>query len=486
VNRLDPLFDPRGIIVAGASAHPGKFGFVTLHNILRCGYEGAVFPVSLEGGDLLGRPVLTSVDDVPDGAADLVFVCTPQPANVALLEVCARKGVRAAFVATAGYGEAGPAGERAQAELVAAAARLGMLLAGPNGQGIVSTPASLCAQIVAPYPPAGPIGIVSQSGNLVSSLLNFSIQSGVGVSRAVSAGNAAALTVADYLDYLAADDATAVSLAYLEAVGDGRAFYDAGCRTTARQPLVVLQGGTTAGGRRAAASHTGSLASDERVFAGVCRQAGITRATTVEEAFDAAATFATAPRPAGPNVVVLTTVGGWGVLTADAITRSSLVLLELPDDLRAALDQRLPPRWSRNNPIDLAGSETRDTVPEILDVVARHPAVHAIVFLGIGIQSNEAALMRTGSFFPDHGLERVVEFHEHQDARYARVADEISEATGKPILVASELAVTDPTNAGPRAVRESGRYCASSATRAVAALDHLWRYARYRHRIDVS
>ena len=484
MNRLDPLFDPRGIIVAGASSHPGKFGFVTLHNILRCGYEGAVFPVSLEGGDLLGRPVLSSLDDVPDGAADLVFVCTPQAANVALLEACARKGVRAAFVATAGYGEAGAAGERAQAELVATAARLGMLLAGPNGQGIVSTRSSLCAQIVAPYPPAGPIGIASQSGNLVSSFLNLSIQSGVGVSRAVSVGNAAALTVADYLDYLAADDATAVSLVYLESVGDGRAFYDAARRTTARQPLVVLQGGTTVGGRRAAASHTGSLASDERIFAGVCRQAGITQVTTVEAAFEAAATFATAPLPAGPNVVVVTTVGGWGVLTADAITRSSLTLLDLPDDLRAALDQRLPPRWSRNNPIDLAGSETRDTVPEILDVVARHPAVHAVVFLGIGIQSNEAALMRSGKFFPDHGLERMVEFHEHQDARYAQAAHEISGATGKPILVASELAVTDPTNAGPRAVRESGRYCAWSATRAVNALDHLWRYTRYRSRID--
>jgi len=484
VNRLDPLFDPRGIIVAGASAHPGKFGFVTLHNILRCGYEGAVYPLSLEGGDVLGRRVVTSVDDVPDGAADLVFVCTPQPANIELLEACARRGVRAAFVATAGYGEAGADGARAQAELVDVAARHDMVLAGPNGQGVVSTPSSLCAQIVAPYPPAGTIGIVSQSGNLVSSLLNLSIQSGVGVSRAVSAGNAAAIGVADYLDYLATDDATAVSLAYVESVGDGRAFADAARRTTAQQPLVVLQGGTTSGGKRAAASHTGSLASDERVFAGMCRQTGITRATTLEEAFEAAATFSTAPLPAGPNVVVLTTVGGWGVLTADAITRSSLTLLDLPDDLRAALDARLPPRWSRNNPIDLAGSETRDTVPEILEVVATHPAVHAIVFLGVGIQSNQAALMRTGRFFPDHGLERVVEFHERQDARYAQAAAEISDATGKPILVASELAVTDRDNSGPRAVRDSGRYCAWSATRAVTALEHLWQYARYRTRID--
>ena len=484
MSRLDPLFDPRGIIVAGASAHPGKFGFVTLHNILRCGYAGRVFPVSLEGGTVLGLPVASSVDELPDGEADLVFVCTPQAANLDLLRACARKGVRAAFIATAGYGEAGPEGLRAQAELVALADELGMLLAGPNGQGIVSTPSALCAQIVAPYPPAGRIGIVSQSGNFVSSFLNLAIQSEVGVSRAVSAGNAASITVADYLEYLADDPATAVSLAYVESVGDGRAFYEQARRTTALQPLVVLQGGTTAGGSRAAASHTGSLASDARVFAGMCRQAGISQAATAEEAFEAAATFATQPLPTGPNVVVLTTVGGWGVATADAISRSDLTLALLPSDLRAELDGILPPRWSRNNPIDLAGSETRDTVPAVLDLVARHAEIDAVIFLGIGIQSNQARMMRSGEFFPDHGLERVVEFHERQDARYAEVAAEISDATGKPILVATELAVTDPNNAGPRAVRASGRYCAWSATRAVTALEHLWRYARHRDRLD--
>jgi acetyltransferase len=369
---------------------------------------------------------------------------------------------------------------------VALADELGMLLAGPNGQGIVSTPSALCAQIVAPYPPAGRIGIVSQSGNFVSSFLNLSIQSGVGVSRAVSAGNAAAITVADYLGYLADDPATAVSLAYVESVGDGRTFYYQARRTTTRQPLVVLQGGTTAGGSRAAASHTGSLASDARVFAGMCRQAGISQATTVEEAFEAAATFATQPLPAGPNVVVLTTVGGWGVAAADAISRSDLALPTLPDDLRADLDRILPARWSHNNPIDLAGSETRDTVPAVLDLVARHPAVDAVIFLGIGIQSNQARMMRSGEFYPGHGLERVVEFHERQDARYAEAAAAVSDATGKPILIATELAVTDPDNPGPRAVRATGRYCAWSATRAVTALEHLWRYARHRRRQDAA
>ena len=476
------LFEPRGVVVAGASTHPGKFGFVALHNILRHGYPGAVFATNREGGEILGRQALTSVDELPEGAVDLVFVCTPAAANPDLLEACAAKGIRAAFVTSAGYGEAGDEGRTAERALVDLAKKLGMLLAGPNGQGVVSTPASLCAQIVAPYPPQGGIAIVSQSGNFVSSFQNYAVQTGVGVSRAVSAGNAAAVSVPDFLEYFSEDEETKVALAYVEGVTDGRTFFERIRGVARRKPLVLLKGGLTTGGQRAAASHTGALASDERIFDGMCHQAGATRPENVEEAFEAAATFATQPLPRGPRVAILTTAGGWGVVTADAVARAGLELLRLPDDLRAAIDGKLPPRWSRNNPVDLAGAETRDTIPEVMELIASHQAVDAVVYLGIGIQSNQARLMRTGPFYPDHGLERIVAYHERQDERFARAAADISEATGKPILTATELAVADPDNAGPRAVRATGRVCYASSNRAVTALAHLYRYARFRQR----
>ncbi|MDQ1511985.1 MAG: hypothetical protein QOG50_3829, partial [Actinomycetota bacterium] len=410
------LFEPRGVIVAGASTHPGKFGFVALHNILSCGYRGRVAATNLEATPVLGVASVRSVDELPDGPWDLVFVCTPAAANVDLLRACARRGVRAAFLTSAGYGEAGEAGLRAQRELVALAEELGILLAGPNGQGVVSTPVQLCAQIVAPYPPAGRIAIASQSGNFVSSFENWAVQTGVGVSRAVSAGNAASVSVADYLDWYADDDATAVSLAYVEGVDDGRSLFERLTDVARRKPVVLVKGGTTAGGQRAAASHTGSLAADDRVFDGMCRQAGITRAATIEEAFEAAATFATQPSPRGPRTAVLTTAGGWGVVTADAIARApGLELAPLPDDLRSAIDEKLPPRWSRNDPIDFAGGETRDTIPEVMELVARHPDIDAIVYLGLGIQSNQARLLREGTFYPGHGLDRIVAYHERQD-----------------------------------------------------------------------
>jgi len=477
------LFDPKGVIVAGASTHPGKFGFVALHNLLAAGYRGKVFATNLEGTPVLGIDTVADVEDLPAGEADLVFVCTPATANVELLRKCAAKGVRAAFVTSAGYGEAGEAGKAAQDELVAVADELGILLAGPNGQGVISTPASMCAQIVAPYPPPGRIGIASQSGNFVSSFMNYARHYGVGVSRAVSAGNAAAVTVPDYLEFFADDAETIVGLAYVEGISDGRAFFERIRTVTERMPLVLVKGGASAVGARAAASHTGSLATDDRVFDGACRQAGVVRAATIEEAYEAAATFATQPLPAGPNVCVVSTAGGWGVVTADAISRTrGLSLLPLPDDLRAELDRHLPARWSRNNPIDMAGGETRDTIPTVLEIAARHPAVDSVVFLGMGIQGNQGRMEREGPFYPDHGLERIVAYHERQDRRFTEAAAALAAEIGKPILTATELAITDRDNPAVAGCRESGQLCYASANRAVTALAHLWQYARYRQR----
>src|SRR5690606_10875765 len=248
--RFRALFEPRGVLVAGASTHPGKFGFVSLHNILACGYRGKVFATNRDGAEVLGVRTVADVEELPGGEVHLAFVCP------------------AAFVAAAGYAEAGEEGRAAQEELVALADELGILLAGPNGQGVVSPPANLCAQIVGPYPPAGHIGIASQSGNFVSSFENYAQLTGVGVSRAVSAGNAAALTVPDYLEYFAEDPETTVALAYVESVGDGRSFAERLRTVAERIPVVVVKGGATAGGQRAAASHTGALATDDRVFDG--------------------------------------------------------------------------------------------------------------------------------------------------------------------------------------------------------------------------
>jgi acyl-CoA synthetase (NDP forming) len=472
------LFEPKGVLVTGASTHPGKFGFVSLHNILASGYAGGVYGTNLQGEEVLGIKTVDDIAKLPDNAIDLVFVCTPASANPDLLRACAAKGVRAAFLTSAGYGEAGEEGRKLEEELVALADELGILLAGPNGQGVVSTPANLCAQIVAPHPPSGAIAVASQSGNFVSSFMNYARQTGVGISRAVSAGNAAALGVADLIEWYGTDDATRVSLAYVEGIHDGAGLMSRLGAVAKKKPVVLVKGGATDKGARAAASHTGALAANDSIFDGACRAYGIARAATVEEAYEAAATFATQPLPKGPNIVILTTAGGWGVVTSDAIARDGqLQLMALPDDLQAQIDTKLPPRWSRNNPVDCAGGETRDTIPEVMEMIASHQDVDAVIYLGLGIQANQARLMREGHFYPGSGLERIVEYHERQDSRFAQAAHDLSVSTGKPILVATELAVADPNNAGVRTVRETGRLCYASGNRAVAALGHLYRYA---------
>jgi len=478
---FDALFNPRAIVVIGASSHPGKFGFVSLHNALVNKFAGGVYATNLQGENILGVQTVSDLSELPVGEIDLAFFCTPASSNEALLKQCAQLGIKSAFIASAGYRESGEAGELAEASLLQLANSLGMLIAGPNGQGVVSTPSSLCLQIVAPFPPSGGISVASQSGNFVSSFLNYSKQSGVGIARAISAGNATQISVENFLQYFATDSETKVALTYIENVGNGDSLLRSMKHITAVKPLVVLKGGATAAGSKAAQSHTGAMASNDRVFLGATRSAGAVKVSSVEEAFDAAATFATQPLPRGKRVAVLTTVGGWGVVTADAIARDGILdLIDLSDDLMSQLSALLPPRWSRNNPIDCAGGETRDTVTEIMDIVAGHESIDAVIFLGIGIQSNQAKMMRSGAFYPDHGLERIVAYHEKQDERYAMTAREVSRKHDKPILIATELAVTDPQNSGPASVRESGAYCYPTGARAATSLAHLYEYARYR------
>ena len=475
------LFNPRAIVVIGASSHPGKFGFVSLHNALANQFAGGVYATNLQRENILGVQTVSDLSELPVGEIDLAFFCTPASSNEQLLKQCAQLGISSAFIASAGYRESGESGEVAEASLLALASSLGMLIAGPNGQGVVSTPASLCLQIVAPYPPQGGISVASQSGNFVSSFLNYSRQSGVGIARAISAGNATQISVENFLDFFASDVETKVALTYIENVGDGQSLLKSMKNITAVKPLVVLKGGATAAGSKAAQSHTGAMASNDRVFFGATRSCGAIKVSSVEEAFDTAATFATQPLPRGKRVAVLTTVGGWGVVTADAIARDGVLdLVDLSDDLMSKLSALLPPRWSRNNPIDCAGGETRDTVTEIMDIVAAHDSIDAVIFLGIGIQSNQAKMMRSGGFYPDHGLERIVSYHEKQDERYALTAREVASKYGKPILIATELAVADPQNAGPAAVRESGAYCYPTGARAATSLAHLYEYAKYR------
>ena len=186
------LFEPRGVLVTGASSHPGKFGFVSLHNLLASGYAGGVYGTNLKGEEVLGIRTVADIDDLPDGEIDLVFVCTPAAANPGSARACARKGIGAAFLTSAGYGEAGDAGRRWPSRNSShSPTNSASCSPAPTARASSAHRSRSARQIVAPYPPAGSIGVASQSGNFVSTFLNLARMTGVGISRAVSAGNAA-------------------------------------------------------------------------------------------------------------------------------------------------------------------------------------------------------------------------------------------------------------------------------------------------------
>lgn len=469
---MSPLFNPRGVVVVGASSHPGKFGFVSIHNILANGYRGRLYGLNQSGEQVLGASMITDISELPKNEVDLAFLCTPAAINEEILRRCAERGVRAAFVASAGYRELGNEGERLERALASTARELGMVLAGPNGQGLVSTPANLCAQIVAPFPPRGSISVVSQSGNFVSSFLNMSKQTGRGIARAVSAGNSAVLNVADYLDFFSTDAATSTTIAYVESIDDGPAFFDAVQRHCEEKPLVVVKGGRTESGKRAASSHTGALASDYRAFAAKCEHVGATVVSDPEEAFDCAAAFDTLPLPRGDRLAILTTVGGWGVVSSDVVHDCThLRLGGISDSLLSNLDDVMPARWSRNNPLDCAGGETRETVTTALRMLCESGEFDLILLLGVGIQGNQARMMIDGPYAGD--LTRITDYHERQEMRYVDAAADLAAEFGIPVALASEIAVTDPLNATIRQARERSVHVFASGPRAVRSLDRL-------------
>ena len=317
------LFDPQGVLVAGACTHPGKFGFVSLHNILASGYAGQVFGTNLEGEEVLGIQTVADIADLPDGAIDLVFVCTPAAANVALLRGCAAKGVKAAFLTSAGYGEAGDAGRVAEAELVALADELGILLAGPNGQGVVSTPANLCAQIVAPYPPARPHRRRQPERQLRQQLPELRPpdrrrHQPRGVGRQRRRGDASRLP----------------RLVRRRSRDGGVARLRRGDRRRSR--VCSTRSPRSPGASRSWSSRAARpRAAPRRRPATPARSPPTTRSSTARAARRASPgpprsrRRSRRPPPSppsrcreGPNVVVLTTAGGWGVVTSDAIARA--------------------------------------------------------------------------------------------------------------------------------------------------------------------
>lgn len=429
---LDAVFAPSSVAVVGASDDADKWGGSLLRNLVDGGFPGAVYPVNPRQDVILGLPAYASLRDLP-AVPDLAVVVLGGAHAVGVLAECGRLGVRAAVVIAAGFGEAGAEGAEAEQELARVAAVGGVTMVGPNCMGVLCTSSRLSAVgFVTLAPERGPLSVISQSGNIGTQLLMTAERRGVGVEKYVSSGNQASTDAADLLEYLAGDSATGAIVMYVEGIADGRRFYDVARAATVRKPVVVVRGGMSAFGRRAATSHTGALAGSAEVFAAAARQAGVVTCDDPEEALDVASLLAYAPHPAGPRVAVVSLGGGWGVLAADELAASGLRLAELPDDVVAALDGLLPPFWSRGNPVDLVASVTHGVPESVIELVASCEVVDAVVALAlIGSPSSG----RPGQARPpDAGAAgRFAGLTAQEKALLEHIAA-VMERTGKPVV----------------------------------------------------
>jgi acyl-CoA synthetase (NDP forming) len=466
---LTPLFAPRSVAVVGASGDPLKWGGSLLRNIIDGDFAGAIYPVNGRGGTVFGLPAYSSIAELPE-APDLALVALGAAHVNEVIEQLGKRGVPVALVVAAGFSEAGEEGAAAEAELVKTARDAGVTLIGPNCMGLLATHSRLHAVgFLELQPEPGGLSIVSQSGNIGVQLVTRAERRGVGIDKYVSVGNQASTSALDVLDALGDDPQTAAALVYLEGIGDGRRFVEVMRRITPKKPVVVLRGGMTEYGRRAAASHTGAMAGSADVFMAAARQTGCLVRTGPDESLDLALCLTALPLPAGRRVAVMTLGGGWGVLAADELARNELELAPLEPRVLEALDKLLPGYWCRSNPVDLVAAVAPDLASSALTVLAESEAVDAVVALGIlrspstGWISDDATLAGApggpgrGSFNP-------------AETAYLERVTELMASTGKPIINVPLRPVEAATFPGGARHDPVILYSPVAAVRALAAM----------------
>lgn len=379
---LNDFFHPESIAFVGASAELGKWGHMLFTLTAGGGFGGDIFLVNPRGGKIAGRPVYRTVLDIPD-RVDLAVVTVPAGRVMDLLPEFREKGIRNMLLVTSGFGETGTSGKRLEARLVAEARDSGILILGPNTMGICNPHVNLYCTGSHVRPRPGSTAVVSQSGNMGTQLLAFAEQQGIGIRGFCGSGNEAMVTVEDFLEGFEKDPLTRVVMLYVESVKDGRRFYESACRVAQKKPIVLLKGGRSSAGNRAAASHTGALSSDSRVFDAVCRQAGIIQVDQPMDLLDLAAAFSSVPVPRGNRTAIMTLGGGWGVVTADLCSDHGLEVPELSREIIERLDRILPPYWSRGNPVDIVG-ERDPSIPLVaIEELLKWEGCDAVINLGI-------------------------------------------------------------------------------------------------------
>ena len=381
---LELCFAPRAVAVFGANRQRGKLGAEILHNLIATGFTGSIVPVHPVARELQGLPAYATLASYPH-EVDLAVLVVPAPQVEPVVDQCLAKGVKAICIISAGFSECSEAGREAELRIVAKSRAAGCRIIGPNCMGLLNTdPAvALNATFSPVYPPAGPVAMSTQSGALGLAILDYARALNIGISSFVSIGNKADVSGNDLLEYWEADPRTSVILLYLESFGNPAKFSRLARRISRSKPIVALKSGRSAVGARAAASHTGALASSDQFVDALFHQSGVIRTDTVTELFDVAALLSRQPVPRGRHVAILTNAGGPGILAADACAGHGLVVATLAEDTKAALRALLPAAASVNNPVDMLASAPPQHYAQALRLLMRDDSVDSVIVIFI-------------------------------------------------------------------------------------------------------
>ncbi len=367
LRQLDSIFKPKVIACIGASDRQESVGYAVMHNLLQGGFEGKIYPVNPKHKTVQGVTAYKSVKKLPK-KPDLAVIVTPAHTVPGIVEECGEAGVGGVLIISAGFKEAGEAGQQMLEQIAETSRRYGMRIIGPNCLGFINPVMGINASFATKMAQKGNIAFISQSGALCTSILDWSLDQSVGFSHFVSIGSMMDVGFAELIDYFGMDNATSSILIYMETLKDARKFMSAARAFARSKPIIILKAGKSAEGGKATLSHTGSVAGNDAVFDAAFQRAGIIRVETIAELFNAAQALAMQPRPQGNRLAIVTNAGGPGVLATDYLTTRGGKLALLSERTMKQLNEFLPESWSHNNPVDVLGDASAETYRKALEI----------------------------------------------------------------------------------------------------------------------
>ncbi len=376
LGQMNRIMKPDAVAVIGASVEEGKIGNSVMKNLINGGYQGAIYPINPSLTEVLGHKAYKSVKDVP-GEIDVAVFAIPAKLVASVLREVGEKKIPGAVLIPSGFAEIGNV--EGQKEIQAIGRQYGVRLMGPNIYGYYYTPKNLCATFCTPYDYKGHAALSSQSGGIGMAIIGFSRSAKMGVSAIVGLGNKADLDEDDLLTFFEQDDDTHVIAMHCEDLKDGRSFAEVARRVVKKKPVIMLKAGRTAQGARAAGSHTGALAGNDKIYDDILRYAGVIRAPGLRDMLDYTRGMQKLPTPTGENVVIITGAGGSGVLLSDACVDCGLELMRMPPDLDQAFRKFIPPFGAAGNPVDITGGEPPSTYKNTIRLGLEDSRIHALI-----------------------------------------------------------------------------------------------------------